>query len=691
MSRLLPSTAKSSCGAFLPPSSRNWECCPGTAAPASMHARFGALSPSVRIFDFDFSSTGHPLPGPEGRTDVVRFPIDDTIGDDSVVHAVVCWWRCFMDKDRTVEMSTSPPPPPKGPLDNKDAIPEDEVGTESSSAAPPSRDHWRQSVYMLSRPVKVGAGDAVRALACHDDSTVWFDAVEREDEPTNFDREALAAAAFHRSPALQVSDGGTEIGAGAATTTPAAPAFNGPKQIPDPAQDLKRADRGKGEEGHISTGNVTAQDSKAGRSPPACVCGLHRTCPPSRIWMLNDQERTAAFRSAIRSVILGHSGHHLIDRVEEQQESRTAPNAAAATAPAIKRRQTTAMCVACISDGFLLPLLAAQEGACEVFEIQPSAGYRAVCQDVYCANGVDVDVDRNGDDQRRVVRPFPGGVSSVYDLLLPSPAPASADENDFGSAGKKLDAVIGEPFFADLSAAAWPFESLLLFWCVRTGLEARGCFSPRTRVVPARARLLACPFACDLLFRGRRRVGTVEGVDMSAVNDGLGCHGTRKGRHGVGGDDGRSSAEDEEAGTWRPGDVESVRLSEFGHELLGESTVVLDMDLTRPLCDLLGGRKEIRCRGAQHHATTEPGAAQRKATPNKRGEGGDDVMCHGVALWLDVCLDEEGLHRLSTGPEALYWPQGLLFFDEGWLVPPCGRSFHLEVALEDGALGVNVS
>ncbi|CAM9989019.1 unnamed protein product, partial [Hapterophycus canaliculatus] len=65
--------------------------------------------------------------------------------------------------------------------------------------------------------------------------------------------------------------------------------------------------------------------------------------------------------------------------------------------------------------------------------------------------------------------------------------------------------------------------------------------------------------------------------------------------------------------------------------------------------------------------------------------------CHGVALWLDIWLDEEGLHRLSTGPEKLCWPQGVLFFDEGWMVPPCGRSFHLRAGLEDGALSVDLS
>lgn len=354
--------------------------------------------------------------------------------------------------------------------------------------------------------------------------------------------------------------------------------------------------------------------------------------------------------------------------------------------------------MACISDGFLLPLLAAQAGASEVLEIQASPAYAAVCRDVYHANGIDVDVEvdgngnGNGDNdpkRQRVIRPFPGGVSSVYELLMPSPGPAIPDNNGFGSAGIwKLDAVIGEPFFADLSTATWPLEPLLLFWCARTALEAGGYFSPRTRVVPARARLLACPFACGLLFRGRRPVGKVEGVDMSAVNQrlGVGCAMVEPDSGpGNGGEDG---GEDVEENT-RLGGVEYARLSEYEHDLLGPPTVVLDMDLTKPLCDLRGGRKEIRCRVRQPPSATEPGATE--PAPQSRGQEARGAVCQGVALWLDIWLDEEGLHRLSTGPEVPYWSQGVLFFEEGWDVPPCGGSFYLEAALEDGALSVDVS
>lgn len=708
MSRLLPHAADGIGEAFLPPSSEEWERCPGTASPVSARARLRPLSPSVRVFDFGFSAHGDPLPGPEGRKREVRFPIDS--GGGGTVHAVVCWWRCFMDEGRTITMSTSLLLPPNNTLD-KDAPPKNGAPPSkdqlSPVTAPPIRDHWRQSVYLLSRPLQVRAGDTVRALARHDDTTVWFHAVERETHSASAEEGSAAVGASCGAPAAERSPRGKETTAdAAATTTPRQPAPVGSASAapdervrPSPSTETATAptQREPGEEGHVMARNGPVV-------PPVCVCGLHRTFPPSRIWMLNDQSRTAAFRAVIRSILVG-DGYPLAHGPRKQQNTSAVSNDAAA-AQGKKRRRTPPVqaCVACISDGFLLPLLAAQEGASDVLEIQPSAAYAAVCRDVYQANGVDVDFAGDGshsgsgsgnNQKRAVIQPFPGGVSNVYELLMPSPGAAAPDNsNGVSSAGRKLDAVIGEPFFADLSTATWPLEALLLFWCARTALEAGGYFSPRTRVVPARARLLACPLTCGLLFGGRRPVGNVEGVDMSAVNHrlGVGCAGKPQsgmsggGDGGGGGENGGEDANEEDKDA-RLGDAEPVRLSEYEHELLGPPAVVLDMDLTRPLCDLRGGLKEIRCRGRQPPSTTEA----TEPASQQRGQEAGAAVCHGVALWLDIWLDEEGLHRLSTGPEVPYWPQGVLFFGEEWDVPSCGGSFHLEVALQDGALSVGVS
>lgn len=566
-------------------------------------------------------------------------------------------------------------------------------------------------------------GGAVRATAFHDDSTIWFDAIELEEEAVGVNHEAAPGGGGGGvAGGTDCADGADGAGtcrgslasepkADGVPSTAAGPTEARPETPPalktpgDGANSSREAENdvtpsgGKaGGDGKWRLSERASEKSGGGSFPPVCVCGLHRTCSPFRIGMLNDQDRTAAFRSTIRTIFRGSASHHANNGGEKQQNNHPI----ASVIPGAKRRRAAGTVrVACVSDGFLLPLLSAQEGASEILELQPSAAYGAVCRDVYRANGIDADIENDdanttSDEHRqRTIRPFPGGVSSVYDLLTPPSGSAfAADGSTFaGLNGKKLGAVIGEPFFADLSTAAWPLESLLLFWCARTALEAGGCFSPRTRVVPARARLVASPFACELLFRGRRRVGSVEGVDMSAVNGGLGLDLSseqHRGRRGA--EDGGLDMEEGGEGRRRPGEVESVRLSEFGHRLLCPAAEVLDMDLTRPLCDLQGGRTEIRCSGGgAGHTSTTAAAAAAAAASGERGETEGHVACHGVALWLDIWLDEEGHHRLSTGPEKLYWPQGVLFFDEEWLVPPCGRSFHLQASLQDGALNVDIS
>eukprot|EP00903_Cladosiphon_okamuranus_P021837 g20080.t1 len=527
---------------------------------------------------------------------------------------------------------------------------------------------------------------------------------ELETHSGGSDKDVIAVDASREAAAKEGPPRTMKRVTDAATTASLLPASEGQaslasedyaKPSPEAEAAISPTPRDPGEGLHVLAKEGVARALKDGPVvPPACLCGLHRTCPPWRIWMLNDRSRTDSFRSVVRSILTGcDASHHVAFGAENQQQDNSPSTSATVAVAGIKRRRATPVpaCVACISDGFLLPLLAAQAGASDVLEIQPSAAYAAVCRDVYHANGVNVESDGNGDNdndplRQRVIRPFPGGVSSVYELLMSSPGSAASDNSGLYSAEiLKLDAVIGEPFFADLSTATWPLEPLLLFWCARTALEAGGYFTPRTRVVPARARLLACPLACDLLFRGRRPVGKVEGVDMSAVNQrlGVGCAVVEPDSGpGNGGEDGGEGVKESTKG------IESVRLSEYRYDLLGSPTAVLDIDLTQPLCDLRGGRKEIRCRVRQASSATEPGATE--PAPQPHGQEARKAVCQGVALWLDISLDEEGLYRLSTGPEVPYWSQGVLFFEEGWVVPPSGGSFHLEAALEDGAVSVDM-
>lgn len=601
MSRLSPpSTA-----GVRAPSSEAWQCCPGTSAPASLHVRspqwggigYRPLSKSVKVFDFDFAD----VPGPDGREIDLHFPADVS----GTVNAVVCWWRCFLDKDRTVVMNTSP------------------AGQESSSKV--SRDHWRQAVYVMHRPVHVKAGNSVRTVARHDDVTIWFGTLEATQV-----RLSPSERDAHRSTGLQKTNSSTRYSTASPKTV--TKSLAGDKS--------QTGEQICGHRGAVSVGikhqEETAVDERSGAYPPVCVCGLHRTCSPYRVWMLNDEQRIAAFRSAIKAVMddLG-AGEELRGDVTPRS-----------------RRSV----IACISDGFFLPIIAAQEGASDILSTPPSATSEALYRVVYRANGI----------SDETIRVFSGGFSSFYEILSPPPGSPSV----YSEVGK-IDVVLGEPFFADLSST-WPMESLMLFWCVRTALEGYGCFSPRTRFVPARARLLACAFSCELLFRGRRRVGIVEGIDMSAVNDGLGCSWkpNKVGENSV-----APQGENSDPST-QGQDIESVRLAEYPHELLSRPTAILDLDMSKPLCDLHGGIREIRCGNPEGLA------------PSRKKE---DAVCHGVVLWLDIWLDENGVQRLSTGLDTPYWPQGLLFFEEGWVVPPSRRSFNLQANLVDGHLKLNVS
>ena len=596
MSRLWENTV----GGLRAPSAVNWKYCPGSAAPASTHVKvprwggigFRPISRSVQVFSFDFADP----PQESGGQRCIRFPVDVP----GSVHALVCWWRCFLDRDRTIAMSTSP--------------------------GEPCRDHWRQSVHVVPSVGSVEMGDVVQTFARHDDSMIWFDAVTREKGEPSRSKTGLRTENSSRGddPVVTTVAAATPV---AATEISQAADGKSSTEIPDAQQ-------------AVSTESEDVQESSS-TSPPACLCGLHVTCSPRRIWMYNDESRTAAFRSVISKILNRHITREL-----------DGPNVAEVAGLGDK-------CVvcACVSDGFLLQLLAAQEGASDVLEIPTSATFEGVCRQVYRANGIG----------EGIIRRLPGGATSFLDILSPPPGSPVL----FSQVGK-LDAVLGEPFFWDLSRV-WPLESILQFWCVRTALEAGGCFSPRTRVLPARSRLLARAFASELLWRARRRVGIVEGVDMSAVNEAFGCNRApvnpgETGALPVGRDDGNGSSEEDVH-------VESIVLGEYPHVLLGPSAVVLDMDLTGPLCDLHGGRTELTC-----------------SLENEEAEGrGGGAVCHGILLWLDIWLDEEGCHRLSTGPEVPYWPQGLLFFDKAWSVPPCGRSFHVEAMLKDGTLNLAIS
>ncbi|CAM9317219.1 unnamed protein product [Choristocarpus tenellus] len=556
------------------PSSLAWKKCRGAASAESMHISFpqrGAVSfrpltGNELLWEFDFTD----LPPPSGRRQSIRI----SVHSDGTVNAIILWWRCYMDKSRSIIMTTEP----------------------GETADPPS-DHWRQAVFLLPQPVLVLEGDILQGTAAHDTDMMWFEGV------------------VAKRPANQPvdCDGSMEEGNSPKRTRVQSPTagVRGRSKSPNPPEDFKAMP----EEG--SCDRADRFDCIEG--PPICSCGLHVTADRNRIWMINDRARTTAYRAALRqlNVSTGRSPP-IPEQVAQSGNDGVGP------------------VYLCISEGFLLPLLSVQEGAACVLEFPQSPLARRVANAVYTANGV-ADRVKDVSSQR---------LSSFYDLISQEPGSLAL----LSTLGK-FDAIIGEPYFSDIAQHCWPMEALMLFWCARSALEASGCFMPQTKVMPACARLLACPIECPFLHHAHSPVGDVEGVDMSAVNDLLGVRVNHE---------------------WDPSDsgmpLPSFRLWEYPHRLLSAPITLLEMDMTKPLYNL-SGHAEILFAGAVAGAE-----------------------CHGLALWLELWLDEAGEHRVLMGPkDAPYWCQGFVFFKEAWVVPDGGRGFVMTAFIEDGALRLKVS
>ncbi|CAM9128807.1 unnamed protein product [Discosporangium mesarthrocarpum] len=576
MSNLLPYQDPSG-PHFKLPTGPEWAHCQGASSAESMQipktprgaVSFRRLSGDEMVWEFDFTS----LPPLSGRRRELSFPILA----DGVVHAVVYWWRCHMDASRETVLTTEP-----------------------GKTADPPPDHWRQAVFLLSGTVQVRAGSTFRAVAVHDEDMIWFEAVNPEP-----------------GSGMAVGRSGI-IGGGGEQEGPEQREGRGSQEKSTIAVDRGASSTNGDHKGWgTDVGDGWAGGVGAGAGPPVCTCGLHATADRNRIWMLNDSKRTGLYRSALRKLLSPPPTHPALG-------SLAAASATTSTSRGVHL---------CVSDSFLLPLLAAQEGAVNIHEVACSPLAQRVSQRIYTANSV---------WDRVVTLPCPPGPATYYDLLCPEPrSPPLVDV-----LGGKVDTVIGEPYFSDL-AQSWPGEALLLFWCVRTALEAGGCFTPRTRVLPARAYVMASAVECAFLFQAHQAVGEVQGVDMSAIN-------LVNGKGGGG------------------SELASFRLWEYRHLLLSPPVNLLEVNLNQPLHDI-SSKARVDCE-------SDGGGEE--------GQGARE--CHGLVLWLDLCLDEGGDHRVTTGPEAPYWRQGFSFFEEAWVVPPGGGCFDVLSSIKDGALQVRI-
>ncbi|XP_038070296.1 protein arginine N-methyltransferase 7-like [Patiria miniata] len=185
---------------------------------------------------------------------------------------------------------------------------------------------------------------------------------------------------------------------------------------------------------------------------PVCHCGAHVAWSRPRIGMLNDAARTETFTQALRKVV-----------------------------------NDKTLCVS-VSDGSMLPLIAARLGAKQVYSLEPNFMTHRVMQDIIKGNNLTEEVI----------------LSDESALNLPQ---------DFFK-GQKIDVLMGEPFFL---TSILPWHNLH-FWYARTALSPH--MAEGALVLPSRARLRGVAAEFDHLWKFHAPVGNIEGFDVRTF-DGL--------------------------------------------------------------------------------------------------------------------------------------------------------------------------
>ncbi|XP_061404744.1 LOW QUALITY PROTEIN: protein arginine N-methyltransferase 7 [Lethenteron reissneri] len=183
---------------------------------------------------------------------------------------------------------------------------------------------------------------------------------------------------------------------------------------------------------------------------PVCECLAHMVWNRQRFRELNDAARTSTYLQALRQVV--------------RQDS---------------------VCVS-VSDGSLLPLLAAQLSAEQVVSVEISSLSRHVIEKVIRANGLEGKVHLLDKRPEQVTR---------QDLH-----------------GKEVSVLLGEPFF---TTSLLPWHSLY-FWYARSALAP--LLRPDATVLPRAARLFIMAVQFQDLWRIRAPIGECEGFDVSVMD-----------------------------------------------------------------------------------------------------------------------------------------------------------------------------
>ncbi len=196
------------------------------------------------------------------------------------------------------------------------------------------------------------------------------------------------------------------------------------------------------------------------KDAPMCNCGLHVTCSHTRLGLMNDEDRNQKLIQVLQETVNEDS-----------------------------------VCLS-VSDGSLLPFMAAKLGAKKVFALETHQTRRNFLEAYAKVNGLS---DRVVFLQKR---------------------PEELISSDV--AESKINLILGEPFFA---AATLPWHNLC-FWYSRTELE--DVLDSAVMTVPCQASFKAVAVNFEDLWKIRVPVGKCEGFDMTRFDNLIhkGCEST---------------------------------------------------------------------------------------------------------------------------------------------------------------------
>nr|XP_022342003.1 protein arginine N-methyltransferase 7-like [Crassostrea virginica] len=184
---------------------------------------------------------------------------------------------------------------------------------------------------------------------------------------------------------------------------------------------------------------------------PACVCGMHVTFSRSQIGMLNDPHRHDIYTSLLKQTL------------------------------------TPSSTVLTISDGSLLPLMAAKLGAKKVYVLETNNFTRRILEQFITHNDL----------------------NEVVTVLKKEPEELTPEDVH----GHKIDLVIGEPYF---QSAVLPWHHVHFWYAVR---QLSGLLSEQAAVFPKLLTIKAMAVCFRDLWKIRSPVGMCEGFNIQLFDD----------------------------------------------------------------------------------------------------------------------------------------------------------------------------